>query len=65
MDRQTEIKISIVKPKYVGQKCPVCSGWGTVSNRRIRCKACGGTGYIKVPVEETEREKEKWNLKTN
>ncbi len=39
------------KPKYTAQKCPVCSGFGTVSFKRIACHACNGRGYILIPTE--------------
>ncbi len=47
----------IIKPNCVGQKCPVCNGWGTVSFKKIICHACGGKGYIVIPIE-IERKKE-------
>ncbi len=39
-----------VTRKYIAQKCPVCNGWGTVSNQRVKCHACEGIGYIRIPV---------------
>lgn len=45
-----------IKPKYIAQKCPVCSGFGHVSFKKITCHACNGRGYILIPTE-TEREK--------
>lgn len=47
-----------VKPKGTPFKCPVCSGFGTVSNERIKCHGCKGRGWIVInnetgfPVEE-------------
>ena len=45
-----------LKAKCLAQKCPVCSGWGTVSFKRITCHACGGKGFILIPAEK-DREK--------
>ena len=59
IDRLTE-EISIpanLKPKYFVQRCPVCNGFGTVSNQKLTCHACNGKGFIKIPVEK-ERDKE-------
>ncbi|MHB9161531.1 MAG: hypothetical protein ACYC6W_11715 [Nitrosotalea sp.] len=38
----------------VGQKCPVCNGFGTLTSAKMRCHACEGRGYILVPAEEKE-----------
>lgn len=54
-DRQTET-VKEVKPQYYAQKCPVCSGFGTVSFKKVACHACYGRGYILIPIEK-EREK--------
>lgn len=45
-----------LKPQFIAQKCPVCSGFGTVSFKKITCHACDGRGYILIPTE-IEREK--------
>jgi DnaJ-class molecular chaperone len=47
-----------IKPSYIAQRCPVCNGWGTVSFKRVQCHACGGKGFILVPILK-DREKEK------
>ena len=39
------------KPKSLGQRCPVCNGYGTLNYGRKTCQACEGKGYILVPVE--------------
>lgn len=31
------------------EKCPVCSGFGTVSRKKIECHSCGGSGFVIVP----------------
>ena len=41
-----------VKPQFIPFKCPVCSGFGTVNYGKIVCKACGGEGFLKVPLQE-------------
>jgi hypothetical protein len=34
------------KPKCIGRSfCPDCNGWGDRTIFRIKCKACGGTGW--------------------
>ncbi len=48
------VKVSKVKPSKVGQKCPVCSGFGTLRYGQIKCHGCDGKGFILVPVEEVE-----------
>jgi len=52
--------------QYVVHKCPVCNGWGTVSYRKLKCHACGGSGYLKIPAigpidieRQTENERNK------
>jgi DnaJ-class molecular chaperone len=52
-----QIIASKIKPQYIAQKCPVCSGWGTVSFKRITCHACGGKGFILIPADD-DRQKE-------
>ena len=41
-------------PKYLAQKCPVCNGFGTVSFKRILCHACGGKGFLEIPIKKEE-----------
>lgn len=48
------IKVRKVKPSKVGQKCPVCSGFGTLKYGQIKCHGCEGKGFILVPAEEVE-----------
>jgi DnaJ-class molecular chaperone len=38
-------------PQLYAQKCPVCSGFGTVSFKKITCHACEGKGYILIPID--------------
>lgn len=47
-----------VKPKWIAQRCPVCNGWKTVGNAKKPCEVCEALGYIKIPVEETDKKKE-------
>ncbi|MBM3703289.1 MAG: hypothetical protein FJW63_09990 [Actinobacteria bacterium] len=67
MDRNTipleKITSGQYIPPFIGQKCPVCNGWGTVSFQRKQCHACMGKGYILIPAE-TEREKDYEESKT-
>lgn len=44
-----------LKPQFIAQKCPVCSGFGTVSFKRIACHACSGRGYILIPTERDRK----------
>lgn len=55
IDRQTITPSKELKPRYIAQRCPVCNGFGTVSNQRVICHACKGKGFILIPVEK-ERE---------
>jgi len=41
-----------IKPKYLGQRCPVCNGFGSLRYGEKQCQACEGRGYILIPVEE-------------
>ena len=56
MDRQTEkspeIPVKKTKPKYYGQQCPVCNGFGTLKFGAKICHGCKGEGYIIVPTGE-------------
>lgn len=52
--------ISQVPPKALPFKCPVCSGFGTVSKERTKCHGCNGRGWITIDNETgfpLEREK--------
>ena len=40
------------KPKSLGQRCPVCNGFGTLNYGKKQCQACEGRGYILIPIEE-------------
>jgi len=50
----TFVKVRKVKPSQVGQKCPVCSGFGTLKFGKIKCHGCDGKGFILVPAEEVD-----------
>jgi DnaJ-class molecular chaperone len=51
----TFIKVKTVVPTHVGQRCPVCNGYGSVGIVSPKqCHACSGHGYILVPAEERE-----------
>ncbi len=50
----TFVKVRKVKPTQVGQKCPVCSGFGTLKYGAVKCHGCGGKGFILVPAIEIE-----------
>lgn len=39
-------------PRKLGQKCPVCNGFGTLSWGKLKCQACMGKGYILIPAKE-------------
>jgi hypothetical protein len=39
-------------PQSLGQKCPVCNGFGSLKFGTILCHGCEGKGYILVPVQE-------------
>lgn len=52
--KQLDINIEKVKPKLIGQKCPVCSGFGRVNWQKQICHGCSGKGYILVPAEEVK-----------
>lgn len=46
------------KPSWLPIKCVLCEGWGSFSHGTIKCKACDGLGYLKVPPrEEIEADK--------
>lgn len=51
---QTKNAIKTVKPKYVGQKCPVCNGFGTLKFGSKLCQGCDGKGFILVDAEEVQ-----------
>ena len=34
----------------VAQKCPVCTGFGTLKYGALQCHACMGKGYIFIPA---------------
>ncbi len=46
------VKVRKIKPSQVGQKCPVCSGFGTLKYGTLMCHGCDGKGFILVPAEE-------------
>lgn len=56
--KQTQfVKVRKVKPSQIGQKCPVCSGYGTLKYGKIICHACKGKGFILVPAIEVEEQR--------
>lgn len=48
------VKVRKLKPSYVGQKCPICNGFGTLKYGRIKCHGCEGRGFILIPAVETK-----------
>jgi DnaJ-class molecular chaperone len=32
-------------------KCPVCSGFGTVSFKKVKCHACQGKGFVVINLD--------------
>ncbi len=60
MEEKPEINLDnkSFKPKAIAQRCPVCNGFGSVGYGRKICQACGGKGYVLVPTETEEREKD-------
>ncbi len=52
--KQLDVKIEKVTPKVIGQKCPVCSGFGLVNWKKEICHGCDGKGYILIPTEEVK-----------
>lgn len=56
MDSQKKLNIEItkVKPKSIGQICPVCRGFRRVNWGKEPCLACEQRGYILVPAEEVK-----------
>lgn len=45
----TSTKILKIIPMNHAEKCPVCSGFGTVSKNKIECHSCLGSGVVFVP----------------
>ena len=46
-----KLEIIKVKPKFIGQSCPVCNTFGTLKSGTKVCHGCEGKGYILIPVE--------------
>lgn len=42
-------KVLKVTPMNHAEKCPVCSGFGTVGRVKKECHACFGNGWVIVP----------------
>ena len=61
MEKSTpKTKIQKIVPKYYGQECPVCNGFGTLRHGAKVCQGCDGRGYILVPTGiEGDRNKPK------
>lgn len=53
-----QINIKTVEPEMYGQKCPVCSGFGSLKYGTLKCHGCEGRGFILVPIKR-ERQNEK------
>lgn len=58
MIEESPIKI---KPECHAEKCPVCSGFGTLSYGSKTCHCCEGRCYILIPNKIEERQKERKN----
>lgn len=50
MDLHPTLTVKEIAPKYYGQQCPVCNGFGTLRHGTKRCQGCDGRGYILVPT---------------
>jgi len=63
----TDREIDSSTENYSAQRCPVCNGFGTVSNKRIECHGCQGRGFVVIdkttglPVEKRKRDANKNN----
>lgn len=53
-----EIDSTDIKPAFIPIKCPVCNGFGTVNWGKVTCHGCKGNGYVLVPVEMKDRQKD-------
>lgn len=49
------------KPECHAEKCPVCSGFGTLSYGTKTCHCCKGQCYILIPNKINERKTERKN----
>lgn len=45
-------------PQFHAEKCPVCSGFGTLKYGTKVCQGCQGKGYILVPNSDIGNQKE-------
>ena len=57
MEQENLIKTdsTLYTPAQLGQRCPVCNGFGSLKYGEIKCHGCEGRGWILVPVKEIER----------
>ena len=53
---KSNVTISGVKlrQKHVGQRCPVCNGFGSLKYGTKVCQACSGKGFILIEAEENK-----------
>jgi DnaJ-class molecular chaperone len=65
MKKVVSTQIIKTRPKFLGQLCPVCNGFGSLKYGSKVCQACAGKGYILIPAEDgrTENEKNPQNFK--
>ena len=56
MNNQKPVNVEVekIKVRAIGQKCPVCSGFGRVNWQKQICHGSEGKGYILIPAEEVK-----------
>lgn len=60
MDKKQKLTVTVreVAPKFYAQKCPTCSGFGTLKYGAKTCNGCGGKTWILVPTGMDGNEKQ-------
>lgn len=49
MKKLPQVKYEKITPEVHAEKCPVCSGFGSLKHGSLVCHGCEGKGYILVP----------------